>query len=146
LCSSPNDMGKHTQLFSWHPSHFWIPEMSWKCETIQASMYWRLKQFYHFFQVINLDPKYIVWLSERQASTMGLEFPELPHAMLLVLIWCKDLVEFWMAAIPFEKQRRHLTCFLDWFWYITIPIFWETCLNTRIKSLRIMIMNMKEGS
>jgi hypothetical protein len=37
-----------------------------------------LKQFCHFFQVINLDVKYIVWLSERQASTVGLEFPKLP--------------------------------------------------------------------
>jgi hypothetical protein len=33
LCS-PNDTGKHNQLFYWHPSYFWIPEMSWKCETI----------------------------------------------------------------------------------------------------------------
>jgi hypothetical protein len=112
-----------------------------------------LKWFCHFFQVINLDLKYIVWLSGRQVSTMGFEFPELPHVMLLVLIWSKDLVEFWMAVIPFEKQRRHLTCFLDWFWYVTLvfwyitnPIFGETWLNTRIKSLRMMIRNMKEGS
>lgn len=122
-----------TKLFSWHPSYFWIPEMSWNVKQFSHQCIKGLKQFCRFFQVINLDLKYIVWLSERQVSTVGLEFPELPHVMLLVLIQCKDLLEFWMAVIPLEKQRRYLTCFWDWFWYVTLvfwyitnPIFWET--------------------